>query len=413
MDKNNLHKNINVNNEDCDEYNNEIELNSNNIHFNGKKRFSYNMRKKKKFIQSLNFKNPLITKFNEKSKFIYDNNMAEEYLFKINNNNLIKLKDKEISIIKKQIEKYEFDKMISKSSEIIFVDKSTANEINNYFQKKNSNDELKTFLLNEIKNCKNNANFTLRKLSIKYNEITGKRASKSTIHNCLTKKMGFKYLKTKPKTNKILEMKNILISFAFIKVISRCIKLKFHIIYCDESFLQNKNNNYYCWRKKDDQIFGDLGTRQRLNLLMAVNEDSIVYYEINYESTNEDRFFKFTEKLISEINSKNLFPCVLVLDNFSSHKTRRLKELYYNNNINVVFNTPYYSPFNAVELSFRNLKNYLNKKIFSSIDDLKVEAEKYMAGKPFIDGIKSNYKETLKIYLNFHNNYNYLNLNNI
>ena len=119
--------------------------------------------------------------------------------------------------------------------------------------------------------------------------------------------MGFKYLKTKPKTNKILETQNLLISFAFIKIICRCIKLKFHIIYCDESFLQNKNNNYYCWRKSDQQIFGELGIRQRLNLLMAINENSIVYYGINNKSTNEDRFFKFTEKMISAIYSKKLF----------------------------------------------------------------------------------------------------------
>ena len=93
--------------------------------------------------------------------------MAEEYLSKINNNNLIKLKDKEISIIINEIEKYEFDKIISKSNEIIFVDKLIADEINNYFQKKNSNEQLKAFLLNEIKNCDNKANFSLRKLSIK------------------------------------------------------------------------------------------------------------------------------------------------------------------------------------------------------------------------------------------------------
>lgn len=225
--------------------------------------------------------------------------------------------------------------------------------------------------------------------------------------------MGFRYLKTHPKTNKILEKKNILLSLAFIKIIARCIKLNFHILYCDESFLQNRNNNYYCWRRAEDNIFGFIGKRERLNLIMAIEENSVVYYEINDESTTEDKFYNFIKKLVHEINSKNLFPCVLVLDNYSAHKTKKLKELYYNNKINIVFTTPYFSPLNAIELTFRNLKNYLNKKILESINSIKKETEKYIGEKPFLDGIKSNFKETFQMYLNFHNNYRSLNLNNL
>lgn len=407
------------NNIKSEEFDNMVNINKtkdnlNETGFKGKKRYSSEFKIKVKITtHSLYIKNPLITKFNKESKFIYDNNMAEDYLSRIKNNNLIKLKESEIQILKNKIKKYDFDKVLSKSNEIIYIDKSLSFELNNYFQNKSSNNELKNFLINEIKNKENDSNFTLRKLSVKYQKMTGKAASKSTIHNCLKKQLGFKYLKTHPKTNKILQKKNILLSLAFVKIIARCIKLNFHILYCDESFLQNRNNNYYCWRKPEENIFGLIGKRERLNLIMAIDENSVVYYEINSESTTEDKFYNFIQKLICEITSKKLYPCVLVLDNHSSHKTKKLKELYYNNNINVVFTTPYFSPLNAIELSFRNLKNYLNRQIFESINSLKREAEKHIEEKSFLLGIKSNYKETLEMYLNFHNNYNTLNLNNL
>lgn len=87
------------NNSELEESNNNSNLNninnnSNITYFNGKKRYSYKFGNKLlKNSQVLQIKNPLITKFNKESRFIFDNNMAEEYISRIKNNNLIKLKD--------------------------------------------------------------------------------------------------------------------------------------------------------------------------------------------------------------------------------------------------------------------------------------------------------------------------------
>ena len=46
--------------------------------------------------------------------------------------------------------------------------------------------------------------------------------------------MGFRYLKSTVKINKILEVKNIINSLAFLKTFIKCLKLNFNIIYLDE-----------------------------------------------------------------------------------------------------------------------------------------------------------------------------------
>lgn len=388
---------------------------SNHKIFKGKKRFSNNLKIKKKISNHNKFvKNPLITKFNENSKFIFDNDMVDEYICKVKDINSLKLKNNEIQSIQYLIDKLDLDKTLFKSNEIIYIKKETADDINNYFIKtKNNNNPLKSFLINELNSEKDHNNITVRKLSSKYEKISGKRISKSTIHNCLKKELGYKYMKTTIKTNKILSKDNILLSFAFIKIIARSISFKFNLVYIDETSIQNNNNNYFCWRKAQQNIYGELGQKKKLNLLMAIDNDSVVYYEFKEESTNEEIFYNFMKNLIFHLKKKKIFPSILILDNFSCHKTRKLIELYSNNKINILFNTPYLSSFNSIELSFRNMKRYLYTKCFDTIETMKKEAEKYLLQEEFLNGIKSNFKETLLRYLQFNSYHSHLNLNNL
>ena len=101
------------------------------------------------------------------------------------------------------------------------------------------------------------------------------------------------------------------------------------------------------------------------------------------------------------------------MDNLSSHKTSKLMEFYDKHKINVLFNTPYLSNFNAIELSFRNLKKFLYTKVFSSIEEVEEEVKKHLNDERFKIGIKENFKETLIKYENFNNQYYNMNFNNI
>ena len=355
--------------------------------------------------------NPMITHINENSHFIYDNDFGEDYLNRIKNKNLLKLNKEEIMFLENEIQKLEFEKSLEKGENIIFIEQSMANDIKNYFQVEKNDNDLNQFLRKEISNNRDRRDFSLRKLSKKYFDETGKYISKSTVHNCLRKQLGLKYLKSTIKTKKILEEKNIINSLAFLKVIIKCLKLKFHIIFLDESSIQNDNNNYYSWRFPNEELFGEIGPKKKLNLLMAIDEEKIIYYEINKENTDEAVFLNFMDKLNHEIIEKKLTPYVIIMDNLSCHKTSNLIDFYIQNKINILFNTPYLSTFNAIELSFRNIKKFLYTKYFSSIEEVEAQVKLYLNNEKMAKGIKENYKETLIKYKNFNHDYCNLNFN--
>ena len=68
----------------------------------------------------------------------------------------------------------------------------------------NSEDNIRKFLEKMFNGGMDRITLSVRKLADKYQKETGIKISKSTIHNYITKKMGYKYLKTKIKTDKIL-----------------------------------------------------------------------------------------------------------------------------------------------------------------------------------------------------------------
>ena len=74
---------------------------------------------------------------------------------------------------------------------------------------------------------------------------------------------------------------------------------------------------------------------------MAVNKDGIIYYEINEQSTTQDSFLNYMNKLVNKIKEIKKEKYVIVLDNLSVHKTSKVIEFYRENKINALLNCPY------------------------------------------------------------------------
>ena len=72
------------------------------------------------------------------------------------------------------------------------------------------------------------------------------------------------------------------------------------------------------------------------------------------------KFLNYIKILSNKIKEKNISSYVIVLDNYLSHKTNLLIKYYCDNKINILFNIPYLSKFNSVELCFRNFKKIGN-----------------------------------------------------
>ena len=224
--------------------------------------------------------------------------------------------------------------------------------------------------------------------------------------------MGYHYLKTTIKTSQILEKENILIAFAFIKIITRCIKLGYKIIFVDESGIMNGNNNYRCIRKKDEQIYFNFLKKERRNLLLAVDDEAPIYWQITKENTTEKIFLNCISKLKEKLNYILYPKFILLMDNHSSHKTPLLLKYYRENKINILFNVPYVSTFNGIELTFRYLKRILYMTLFSSIDEACFKVESLLKEDKISETLCYNYAETIDQYIKFIEKNNSINLNN-
>jgi len=64
------------------------------------------------------------------------------------------------------------------------------------------------------------------------------------------------------------------------------------------------------------------------------------------------------KELLEVLTKKNMKPFLILLDNLAVHKKKELLHFYKDNKVNIVFNSPYISKFNAIEFTFRDLKKY-------------------------------------------------------
>ena len=144
---------------------------------------------------------------------------------------------------------------------------------------------------------------------------------------------------------------------------------------------------------------------------MAVNETRVLYYEINSENTNEKTFMNFIQNLKTILNKKNIGSFAIFMDNLSVHKTTKMIKFYAENEINVIFNTPYFSNFNSIELSFRSIKNLLYKKVYVDINKVIEDVHNIIKADNFQKTVLYNLKETFLEYLKFFDRYKSINFN--
>ena len=168
------------------------------------------------------------------------------------------------------------------------------------------------------------------------------------IHKILRKSLGYRYLKTTYKTKKLKSEISILHCFYFIKCFAKCLKLDFHFIFIDESKIELSNNHLRCWRKENEQImFGDI-INEKKNIILAIDKSSVLEYEITHENTNGIIFYNFIEKMEKKLEFMSENKYVLVMDNFTSHKTEDILKYFKSNKINILFTPAYQSIFNPI-----------------------------------------------------------------
>ena len=287
----------------------------------------------KKFIR-----NPNVSHLNIDSHFIYSDFDFKKKFQTLQNKNLLKLNEKEELFLSQKIMELRVINSINNNEEFVSLKISMAEKIKNFKPQINVNDELTSFIKNKILSSPNRSGISCRKLSTMYKNETGKYACKTKINNIIKNKLGYHFLKTSKKSNFLLTDYGTVLCFTFIKTLIRILRSGFEILFIDESSIQMNNSNFRCWSKYNEQIHLGLNLSIKLNLLLCISKDEIIYYELNQQNTNSSVFLDFMKKINEYIkkNQKNKY--VIIMDNFSAHKSEVLYEFYKNEKINILFN---------------------------------------------------------------------------
>ena len=96
-----------------------------------------------------------------------------------------------------------------------------------------------------------------------YEKSSGKKIGKTTIHNILRKKLGYKFLKTASKTNRLKSRIRLLYCLYFIKCFVKCLRLDFTFIFLYESKIELTNSHLKCWKKSEEAILFGIILKQK------------------------------------------------------------------------------------------------------------------------------------------------------
>ena len=366
---------------------------------------------KKKNLSRCFKNNPLLNKFNIDSLFIYDQADFFDYFQSLNQKNLMKLSKDELLFIQNEIDFIEIKKSIAKGDKFINIPKSLIDNLNSLKKEKKPVTKLETFIIEKINNTSNRSDITCRNLAKSYIESTGKKISKSTINNVMRNKLGYKYIKTTYKNNFLQNNYGIIFCLSFIKAIYRLLKLGYELIFLDESKIEINNSHFRCWRKAHETIYFSNEGLLKLNIIMAVGKEKVYTMMMKKENTNAEIYINFLKQLNEQIKKEPEKKFVVILDNLRAHKTKEAIQYCINQKINLLFNVPYQSIFNCIELCFRLIKKHLYQNLYSSIEEIKIDIEKLVEKEQFLKSLLYNYKETLQEYIYYEECMKNLNLN--
>ena len=376
-----------------------------------KKKIRYKSKFSKKKIKN---DNSSFLNFTEKSSFIFQPKLSKYTYQNLFDKNIIKPTDIELKFINNLIKG--LDNPSSINDNIYIATPFFSLIMNNIKKVEPIKDKKSLIIENIIKDNSKKGHISIRKITQEFNKICAQeevsKISKTHVHRIIKNILKYRYRKTTLKNNKLLGNYSIKNSYFFLKIFLHSLTLNIQPIYLDEAGFFTKNSNFYTWRKEDEEIFTKIEDRKKINLLMAVSPQKIIYYDLTESNTDNNTFKHFMEGLVNNMQKDEIQNHIIILDNLTSHLTNDLFEFYKNNNLKILFNTPYNSPWNMIELVFRLIKNITYKRIYDNINSLRDGVIEIIKSGKIEASLPRLYKETLNKYINFIKNNNYIDLNN-
>ena len=141
------------------------------------------------------------------------------------------------------------------------------------------------------------------------------------------------------------------------------------IICIDETSINSLQLRHHCYNDVGKRCVIKTNSQEvfkKYTGVFAISINGVEGYELyNKDGIDSDRLLAFLEKFITN-KYKNK---VIILDNASSHRNERVKELINKNN-KLIYSVPYQHYTNSIEMFFSLLKSKLQKKKGLLYDDL-------------------------------------------
>ena len=99
---------------------------------------------------------------------------------------------------------------------------------------------------------------------------------------------------------------------------------------------------------------------------MGINMNGIIYYKIVDTTINENIFGNFIGDLLNKMTKQEKENSLIIFDNASCHKTKKIRQICQENKLKVLTNVPYKSEYNSIEYLFGYFKNKYYKYCFKN-----------------------------------------------
>jgi len=124
----------------------------------------------------------------------------------------------------------------------------------------------------------------------------------------------------------------------------------------------------------------NIGHHKGIFIFGAINVSTRRVKIMFSEKFNSEAMMRFLYAVKREVGRGRVY---VVLDNASSHKARRVEYLSRRKGIHFVFLPPYSPQLNPVEEIWRELKKYLENKLFKEVSEIKEEVEKFFVERSY------------------------------
>lgn len=278
------------------------------------------------------------------------------------------------------------------------------NGLKNSIQLKKQKSEKAIKIEKIINNYSGSKRLTLKMISLLYLEEYSAKIDKMTVSRILKKELDLHYRKTIIKTPKLMEDNYKLMTYLFLKGVSRCLMLGLELVFIDETGFSLNNANLKVWRNSTKQIYGGCrgNGKEKINLILAINKKEIILgHRYKNETITSEEFLGFLEDLKDTLGEQLIKKSVFILDNASYHTGEEIKKFAIENKLKFLFTVPYKSEYIAIEYVFNLMKNHTYNTINKNIKELAKQIDGLIDDKKINDDIKKIYRLTLEKYLDF------------